>query len=87
MSTTTPAVHTGSAATAPAGYGVAVTPSDSTVFYTTRALYVGTGGNLSVEDINGIVAYANVPAGYILPVQVKAVRATGTTATNIVALY
>lgn len=87
MSTTTPAVHTGSAATAPAGYGVAVTPSDSTVFYNTRALYIGTGGNVTVEDINGIVTYANVPSGSVLPVQVKAVRAANTTATNIVALY
>jgi hypothetical protein len=87
MSTTTPAVHTGSAATAPAGYGVAVTPSDSTVFHTTRALYVGSGGSLAVQDINGTVTYANVPAGYILPVQVKAVLATGTTASSIVALY
>lgn len=87
MSTNTPSVHTGSAATAPAGYGLAVTPSDSTVLATSRALYIGTGGNITVEDINAIVTYVNVPSGYILPVQVKAVRATGTTATNIVALY
>jgi hypothetical protein len=87
MSTSTPAVHTGAAATAPAGYGVAVTPSDSTVLPMTRALYVGTAGNVRVDDINDTVTYTNVQAGSILPVQVSRVRATGTTASNIVALY
>ena len=87
MSTSTPATHTGAAATAPAGYGVAVTPSDSVVIPMTRALYVGVGGNVRVTDINGDVTYANVPAGSILPIQVSRVFATSTTASSIVALY
>jgi hypothetical protein len=87
MSTSTPATHTGAAATAPAGYGVAVTPSDSVVIPMTRALYVGVGGNVRVTDINDNVTYANVPSGSILPVQVSKVFATSTTATSIVALY
>lgn len=87
MSTTTPATHTGAAATAPAGYGVAVTPSDSVVIQMTRALYVGVGGNIRVTDINDNVTYVNVPSGSILPIQVSKVLATSTTATNIVALY
>ena len=87
MSTSTPATHTGAAATAPAGYGLAVTPSDSTVLPFCRALYIGGGGNLTVRDINDTVLYSNVQAGSILPIQVDQVRATGTTATNIVALY
>jgi hypothetical protein len=87
MSTSTPATHTGAAATAPAGYGVAVTPSDSVVIPMTRALYVGVGGNIRVTDINGDVTYANVPAGSILPIQVSRVFATSTTASSIVALY
>ena len=87
MSTSTPATHTGAAATAPAGYGVAVTPSDSVVIPMTRALYVGVGGNVRVTDINDNVTYANVPSGSILPVQVSKVFATGTTASSIVALY
>ena len=87
MSTSTPATHTGAAATAPAGYGVAVTPSDSVVIPMTRALYVGVGGNIRVTDINDNVTYANVPSGSILPVQVSKVFATGTTASSIVALY
>jgi hypothetical protein len=87
MSTSTPATHTGAAATAPAGYGVAVTPSDSVVIPMTRALYVGVGGNIRVTDINDNVTYANVPSGSILPVQVSRVFATSTTAGSIVALY
>jgi hypothetical protein len=87
MSTSTPAVHTGAAATAPAGYGVAVTPSDATVLPMTRALYVGSTGNVAVEDINGTVTYVSVQAGSILPVQVSRVLATNTTASSIVALY
>lgn len=81
------AAHTGAASTAPAGYGLAVTPSDTTVLYATRALYVGTAGNVAVTDLNGNVTYASVPAGSILPIQVTKVLATGTTALNIIAMY
>jgi hypothetical protein len=87
MTIGTTAAHTGAASTAPAGYGLAVTPSDATVLYATRALYVGTTGNVTVTDLNGNVTYANVPAGAILPIQVTKVLSTGTTASNIVALY
>lgn len=87
MATSTPAAHTGAASTAPAGYGLAVTPSDSAALYVTRALYVGTAGNVAVADLNGNVTYANVPSGSILPVQVTKVLSSGTTASNIVALY
>ena len=87
MSTTIPAVHQGAAATAPAGYGVAVTPSNSTVLPMTRGLYVGMGGDVAVEDINSTVTYSNVQAGTLLPIQVSKVLSTGTTASSIVALY
>jgi len=87
MAISTPAEHTGAASTAPAGYGLPVTPSDTTVLYTTRALYVGSAGNVAVADLNGNVTYSNVGAGSILPIQVTKVLATGTTAANIVAMY
>lgn len=67
-----------------------VTPNDSTDLATTaRALYVGGAGNVSIDDLSGrtAVVFTAVPAGMILPVRAKRVRATGTTATNIVALY
>lgn len=67
---------------------IAVTPSDATVLQTTRGLYIGVSGNLTVrmaqDEVNA--TFANVPVG-IFPVQVDQVLATGTTATNIVALY
>lgn len=70
----------------PAKYAVAVTPSDSTVLNPTRSLYIGVSGNLSVVINGQTVAFANVPVG-ILPVEVTRVRATGTTASSIVALW
>jgi hypothetical protein len=53
------------------------------------ALYVGTGGNLTVKVRWSAtdVVLKNVPSGTILPVAVTHVRATGTTATDIVALW
>jgi hypothetical protein len=53
----------------------------------TRALYVGTSGDLTVtmaeDDV--AVSFTNVPAG-IFPIQVVSVSSTST-ATNLVALY
>lgn len=57
--------------------------------FTSRALYVGTGGNITVYAANSTtpVVFTNVGTGTILPVAVSRVLATGTTASNIVALY
>lgn len=68
----------------------AVTPSDSVDIATgiTRALYVGTAGTLVVDTYtNTSVTFVGVLGGTVLPIQVRRVRVTGTTATNIVALY
>lgn len=52
------------------------------------ALFIGTGGDVSVVDAAGSIAiFKNLPNCYILPVQTLRVRSTGTTATDIVALY
>lgn len=69
-------------------YGaVAVTASDSTVIPTTRALYIGTAGNLAVKMADGsLPTFSSVAAG-VFPIQVTQVLSTGTTASNIVALY
>lgn len=51
-------------------------------------LYVGTGGNLRVLTAGGQdVTFANIIGGTFLPVQVLKVFATGTAASNIVALW
>jgi len=74
----------------PATSSVSVTPSDSEeLAYLTRALYVGVGGNLSVKlrDDSAAVVFVGVAEGTILPLQVKQVMATDTTATNIIALW
>jgi hypothetical protein len=71
----------------PARVGLAVTPSDVTILNPTRALYIGTTGNLTVRmyGSQNNVTFTTVPVG-IFPIQVDRVLATGTTATNIVAL-
>jgi hypothetical protein len=51
-------------------------------------LYVGGTGNVSVITIgNDVATFFAVPAGTTLPIQVLKLRSTGTTATNIVALW
>jgi hypothetical protein len=65
----------------------AVTPGDSTTIETTRGLYIGTTGDLTVRMAGGMnVTFATVPVG-VFTVQVDRVLSTGTTASNIVALY
>ncbi|HBY59942.1 MAG TPA: hypothetical protein DEH78_08965 [Solibacterales bacterium] len=70
----------------------AVTPSDSTTFSPVpRALYVGGTGDLTVigagDDTGTPVTFSTVPAGTLLPIAVSKVMATGTSASNIVAVY
>ena len=67
---------------------VAVTPNDSTVFNATRGLYIGGAGNVAVVMHDGsTVTFNALAVGVIHLISVKQVKATGTTATNIVALY
>ena len=51
-------------------------------------LYVGTAGNLKVTTVAGDdVTFIGVNTGAFFPVQVKKVFATGTTASNVIALW
>jgi hypothetical protein len=53
----------------------------------TRALYVGSGGNVTVVMLSGaVLTLANVMSGALLPVRVTRVNATDTTAAQIVGL-
>jgi len=67
----------------------AVTTSDSATIRATGALYIGGAGNVTVVmagEGNTTVTFSAVPVGTILPISVKQVKATGTTATLIIAL-
>ena len=67
--------------------GAAITPSDSVVIQTTRSIYVGVTGNLTLTMLSGnVVTFPNVPVG-IFPAQATKIMATGTTASGIVAMY
>lgn len=67
----------------------AVTPSDTIELGPCKALYIGGAGNVSVwmPGRESPVTFFAVPVGTVLPVSARRVLATGTTATNIVALY
>ena len=67
----------------------AVTPSDSAELpVVPKGLYVGTGGTVIVRGVAAAadVAFRNVPSGFVIDVQARFVRASGTTAADIVAL-
>jgi hypothetical protein len=81
--------HLSANATVSAHGAVAITPNDSTVIPVTRAVYVGGAGDIAVRlpDNETPVTFVGVPAGIIFPIQVDKVLTTGTTATNLVAMY
>lgn len=78
-----------SAYTDPGNRLSAVTPSDSTDLTGARGVYVGGAGDVALMalDDSTAVTFSGVLAGSILPVRVKRVMSTNTTATNIVAIY
>ena len=74
--------------TIPASNGAVVVPDDDDelAFYC-RSLYIGIAGDVAVQFVEGnTMTFTNVPVG-ILPVSVKKVLDTGTTADEIVALW
>lgn len=78
-----------------ANRAVSVTPSNTVnISEGTEApesgsvLYIGTGGDLKVLTVgNDEITFTNIQDGSFLPVQVLRVFSTGTTATNIIALW
>lgn len=68
--------------------GSAVTPDDTTLLAPTRGLYIGGAGNITVDMADGSlgVVFTALPVGTLLPISVIRVKATGTTATAIVAM-
>jgi hypothetical protein len=83
---------------APANEAATVTISDGATFGACRALYVGVGGNISVQmagpspggeggGTGSYVQFVGVPTGAVLPISVVEVRATSTTASSILRLF
>lgn len=73
----------------PARLAFPITPSDSTdLSVATKAVYVGMGGDVVLRAIGSAtdVTLSNVASGSVLAIRVKAVRAAGTTANNLVGL-
>lgn len=75
---------------APATRAVAVTPHDGNALPDIpKALFVGTGGRITMRGAGGgaDTVWANVRSGALIPFRAEYVRATGTTAADILALY
>lgn len=74
----------------PATRAVAIAPHDvDPLAAVPKALFVGTGGTLTARGAGGgaDVAFKRIADGTVLPFRALFVRATGTTASDIVALY
>lgn len=53
-----------------------------------RSIYVGGGGNVAVVGMDDLaVTFVGVPTGTWLPIMIKAINKTNTTATSIVAIH
>ena len=67
----------------------AITTSDTLdLAFVTRAIWVGGAGNIAVVTAGGeTVTLNSAAAGALIPLRVSRVKATGTTATNLVGLY
>lgn len=80
-------------AAAPARHAVAVTPSDTIdLLDTPKGLYIGTGGDVTLVAAdapagNTGTVFRGLPSGALLPVRVRRVLASGTTAADLVALF
>lgn len=67
----------------------AITPSDATVYELGRTIIVGTAGDVVVEPYVGgnTVTFKVGGDGGVIPVVVRRVLATGTTASDMVGVY
>lgn len=74
----------------PYRHGGAITPSDTVdMSNVSRAIYVGGTGTITYISEQGetVALLGNIPVGAVLRVCASRVKATGTTATNLVAFW
>lgn len=72
----------------PARGPFAIVPHDvNELPFLPKGIYVGTGGDVCLRGIDGTedVTYKNLPSASYINVRAQFVRATGTTATNLIA--
>ena len=75
---------------APATRAVAVTPhATNPLADIPKGIFVGTGGNITMRGVNDAAdtVWKNVPSGTVLPFRAQFIRAAGTTAADMLALY
>jgi len=73
----------------PATRAFAIVPDDNNdLAVIPRALYTGRGGSIVLALLDDVaeVTLLSVPAGIVLPLRARRVKATGTTATDMVGL-
>lgn len=81
---------TGDAAFAPATRAAAIVPHDANALNdVTKSIYVGQAGDVVARGVRDAAdhVWKAVPAGSILPIRASHVRATGTTAADLLGLY
>ncbi|GGH36433.1 hypothetical protein SAMN05444007_108263 [Cribrihabitans marinus] len=73
----------------PGRHAAAVTPNDTVdLDPPARSLFIGTGGNVRVLTYGSeTVDFKGVQTGHVLPMHVRRVLASGTTAADIVAIW
>lgn len=74
----------------PARSAVLISPHDSNeLTNVSKAIFIGGAGNLEVilVDTSTAVVFKGLSAGQILPIRAKIVKASLTTATDIISLY
>lgn len=87
--TTDSYANTSDSLTSPAGNCFVIAPNDDADLpINTKAIYIGSGGNLVVLAMNADapVTLRNTIAGSILDLRVRRILATGTTAQDLVGL-
>ncbi len=75
--------------THPASFAEVVVPHNTTnLSSVSRAIYVGVGGDVNVVMFgsDAQILFKGVPTGALLPIRVKRVLSTSTTATDMVSL-
>lgn len=70
------------------GVSVDVSAANQSLGRTARAFWIGGAGNLALTmDDGSSLTFVGIPAGTILPVQATVVLNSGTTATDVLALF